>query len=156
MTPSPIQQFWLRYLDSLPPDAPRPEKYQAWHFADNPADADWLADLVKKGIKKATASLGWVFEWQMEPYPQPGDLSVITNWVGDPLCVIETTGVQIVPFEQVDAEFAAEEGEGSRTLEEWRRVHWQIFTRECTIIERQPSPDMPVVCERFRLLYREE
>lgn len=156
MPPSPIQQFWQRFLDSFPPGAPRPEKYQAWHFSDNPADADDLARLVREGVKTATASLGWVYEWQMEPYPRPGDLSVITDWAGEPQCVIETTGVEVVPFDQVSAGFAAEEGEGSRTLEEWRRVHWQNFSRECAIVERQPSLDMPVVCERFRLIYREE
>lgn len=156
MTASPIEQFWQRYLDTLPSGAPRPTKYEAWHFCDNPTDADELARLVMDGVKQATASLGWVYEWQMEPYPQPGDLSVITDWAGNPCCVIETLSVESLPFDRVSAEFAAEEGEGSRTLEEWRRVHWQVFSRECAIIERQPSLDMPVVCERFRLIYREE
>lgn len=152
---SPIKQYWQRYLDSLPTDQPHPARYQAWHFSDYPAAADLLAQLVVDGIKKATASLGWVYEWQKEPYPQPGELSVITDWAGTPRCVIETTGVEVLPFDQVSAEFAAEEGEGTRTLAEWRAVHWEIFARECAIIDRSPAMDMPVVCERFRIIYME-
>jgi uncharacterized protein YhfF len=155
MSTSPIEQFWQRYLASLPAGAPRPTRYQAWHFSASPAGADGLAELVKCGVKNATASLGWVYDWQKEPYPQPGDLSIITKWDGSPQCVIETTNIEVVPFDQVSAEFASEEGEGTRSLEEWRRVHWPIFSSECAIIEREPSLDMPVVCERFRLVYKE-
>lgn len=154
-THSPIEQFWQRYLATLPTGQAHPARYQAWHFADNQPAADLLAQLVVDGVKSATASLGWVYDWQNEPYPQPGDLSVITDWAGNPHCMIETTDVEIMPFDQVSFEFAAEEGEGFGTLAEWRAVHWEIFSRECAIIERSPVMDMPVVCERFRLVYKE-
>ncbi len=45
-----------------------------------------------------------------------GGLSVVTRFSGEPLCVIETQKVQIVPFSEVSAEFAATEGEGDGTL----------------------------------------
>ena len=71
---------------------------------------------------------------------------------GRPACVIETVVVEIVPFEDVSAEFAA--GEGEASLESWRRAHWAYFGRECARLGREPTPTMPVVCERFKVVYR--
>lgn len=153
---SPIEQFWQRYLDSLPPGSPHPAKYQPWLLADTPEDADHLAELVKSGKKTAIASLAWAYDWQNVPYPQPGDVGVITDWANNPLAVIVTTRVKVVPFDQVSAEFAAQEFEGAPSLDEWRNINWQIFEHECANIERKPSLDMPVVCEHFRLVYAED
>ena len=86
--------------------------------------------------------------------PKPGDLSIVTNFAGDPLCVIETQRVDIVPFKEVSEEFAATEGEGDGSLAYWRRAHEAFFGRECRRIGRQPTQDMPVVCERFEVVYR--
>jgi uncharacterized protein YhfF len=64
--------------------------------------------------------------------------------------------VDVVPFEDVTAEFAAAEGEGDGSLEHWRRAHTAFFARECDRIGRTPAATMPVVCERFGLVYRAE
>lgn len=150
-----LQAFWDAYRaarpdDQRPPAAPP----AAWYFCDNAHDADDLAALVVAGIKTATASLHWAYDDENERVPQPGDLSIITNWAGEPRCIIEVTDVQIVPFNAVDARQAYEEGEGDRSLAFWRRVHWDFFSRECDAIGRTPSETMPVVCERFRVVYR--
>lgn len=76
-------------------------------------------------------------------------------WVaGSPLCVIETTGVEIKAFEDVSEDFAAAEGEGDGTLRYWRAVHEPYFGRVCERLGREPSAEMAVVCERFRVLFR--
>jgi uncharacterized protein YhfF len=67
---------------------------------------------------------------------------------------IETTAVDIVAFDAVSAEFAAIEGEGDASLDYWRRVHWDYFGRECARIGHEPCVAMPVVCERFIVVYR--
>lgn len=80
-------------------------------------------------------------------------LGVVTDWGGTPLCVIETTHVEVVPFDRVDERFAATEGEGDGTLRYWRDAHRRFFSRECARIGRQPDLRMPVVCERFEVVY---
>ena len=105
------------------------------------------------GPKRATAGLLWFNEEKNKPIPKAGDLSVITNWEREPLGVIETTQVDVVPFDEVDEAFAAAEGEGDGLLHYWRDVHWAYFSRGCAAIGREPSLSMPVICERFRLLY---
>ena len=51
---------------------------------------------------------------------------------------------------EVDADHARDEGEGDRSLEHWRAVHERFFTEHA---EGGFQPDMPVVLERFRVLY---
>jgi uncharacterized protein YhfF len=125
--------------------------YSAWHFCDNQADADELASLVARGIKRATAGALWAYEAEGEALPRVGAYNVITDWEGRPRAVVRTVGVEVVPFGEVSPEFAAAEGEGDLSLAYWRRAHWAAFSRELAGIGRQPSEDMPVVCERFEV-----
>ena len=84
-----------------------------------------------------------------------GDLSIVTDWSGKPLCVIETQSLEVVPFNEVSAEFAATEGEGDGSLAFWQAAHRACFTRECIAAGREFSESMLVACERFRVVYQE-
>lgn len=127
--------------------------YEAFCFDDNERDANVLAELVLSGVKRATASLVWSYEAKNKPPPTPGALSVVTNWQSEPLCVIETTEVSILPFSEVTERFAATEGEGDKSLRFWREAHWSYFGRECKRIGKEPSQSMQVICEEFKVVY---
>ena len=151
--PSSSVDFWAAFCaDSCEDRSAR--FYQAFHFSDDEPTANALAQLVITGVKRATAGLLWSVEHDGTLPPKPGALSIVTNWSGRPMCVIETTAVDVVPFDHVGAEFAATEGEGDGSLGDWRRAHWAYFARECARFGREPSPFMPVVCERFSVIYR--
>lgn len=152
--PERYEDFWRAFASTCAVD-PAPRFLEAFHFDDNEASANDLAALVMSGRKRATAALLWAHEHESKPVPKPGDLSIVTDYAGGPVCIIETRRVDIVPFQQVSAEFAATEGEGDASLEYWRRVHEDYFGRECKRIGRQFSARMPVVCERFEVAYRE-
>ena len=128
--------------------------YESFHFGDGESLADELAALVLAGTKRATASLLWSYEADGKPMPKPGDLSIVEQWSGQPVCVIETVSVTVHPFEQVGPDFAATEGEGDGSLEHWRAGHWAYFGRECARIGKEPSASMAVVCESFEVVYR--
>jgi uncharacterized protein YhfF len=150
--PVTIADFWKRFeADAGSVDPTR--FYEAFHFGDNEELANSLADLVLKGTKRATAGSLWSFEHEGKPLPQPGDLSVVTSWSDSPLCVIETIQVNVMPFNEVTAEFAAVEGEGDGSLEFWRQEHSNSFSRECARIGRIFNEVMPVACERFRVVF---
>lgn len=104
------------------------------------------------GIKTGTASSLWDYEADDEPLPTAGEFSIILDGQGSPRAVIETTDVRVVPFGEVTSEHAYAEGEGDRTLADWRAVH-ERFWREHSQNSRGFAPDMPVVCERFRLVW---
>ncbi|NTU80386.1 MAG: ASCH domain-containing protein [Chloroflexales bacterium] len=154
MTADAIAQFWQAYLATLPPGAPhRQTHYVAEAFGDNPALADELGALIRQGIKTATCSALWEWEAEGAPIPQPGLITIVLDGAGQPLCIIETTAVTVCAYNEVDAAFAAAEGEGDRSLASWREAHWRYFSRVLPRIGRTPAEDMPLVCEHFRLRY---
>lgn len=151
--PERYRAFWDAFAQTRPTD-PAPRFFEAFHFDDNAPSANELASLVVDGRKRATAALAWAHDAEGKPLPRPGDLSIVTDFDGNPVCIIETRRVDIVPFSQVSAEFAATEGEGDGSLAYWRRVHAAYFGRVCERIGRTPEPDMPVVCERFEVVFK--
>ncbi len=40
-------------------------------------------------------------------------------------------------------------------LKHWRAGHWAFYARTLPLIGREPSEEMPVLCERFEVIYRE-
>jgi uncharacterized protein YhfF len=148
-----ITIFWQRYLASLPDGTPKPTHYEAWSFGDSAALAAELADLVLRGIKTATCASLEHMQHDGDPLPEVGGHSIVTDFAGKPQCIIETTEVTIQPFDQVDAQFAFDEGEDDRSLESWRAAHRRYFTRTLPEAGLTFREDMPLVCERFRRVF---
>lgn len=123
----------------------------AWAFGDNPVLADELLALVLAGTKTATSSALADYDAEDTPIPVVGELSIILDGEGHPAALIRTTHVQVVAFEDVDADFAAAEGEDDRSLESWRAGHTRYFQRTLGL-DALPA-DFQVVTERFELLY---
>jgi uncharacterized protein YhfF len=143
------------FLSSLPvEDSHRIAKADSYYFCSDEESANHLASLVVQGEKQATASLLWSYEADNEPLPEVGQLSVITNWEGEPQCIVEVTEVEIILYNEVTAEFAFIEGEGDKSLEYWRRVHWEFFSIECEEISKDPSEDMPIILEKFKVIWK--
>lgn len=146
-----INQFWHSFC-RLNPEADPRQQYQVWYFGDGPELADRLCDLVLSGTKTATAALVWEAEADPATAPVIGGYSVVTNFAGEPRCVIRTTEIQIIPFDEVPEEFAFDEGEGDRSLEYWRKVHLDYFSKRCRELGEVPDLKMRIICERFELL----
>ncbi|WP_440991512.1 ASCH domain-containing protein [Haloarchaeobius baliensis] len=150
--PPDARRLFESYRETLPLEE-RPDLAGAFSFGDTPALADTLADLVYVGKKTATAEAKWTFEAAGEPLPEPGDHWVVLDSGGEPRCVIRTERVEVVPFVDVTADHAAAEGEGDGSLASWRLSHVRYYRR--TLPEgRSFDREMPVVCERFRVVYR--
>ena len=150
-----LAEFWQTFLaESSYRSAMTNSMPEAWSFGDNPKLASDLCQLVLDGTKTATCSLLWEYEVEGESLPKSGELSIILDGEGQPCCVIETTEVAIQSYNQIEAAFAYEEGEGDRSLEYWRQAHWRYFTRVSQETGWTLHEAMPLVCERFRLLWK--
>jgi uncharacterized protein YhfF len=149
------QDLWNEFLASGEPEAESAADapFTAWSFGDSPEMADRLLALVLEGRKRATCGSLEEYLAEGESPPVPGEYSVVLDGRGLGRCIIRTISVDIVPFDDVDAAFAREEGEGDRSLEYWRAGHWAYFDRELTARGSKPSGDMPLVCERFSLVF---
>jgi uncharacterized protein YhfF len=150
-----IEAYWRSYLDTLPAASPtRNEQYVAEGWGDSPRMADELGALIASGTKTATCSALWEYKAEGEPLPSVGLKTIVLDGNGDPLCIVETTEVKVQPYDEVDARFAYEEGEGDRSLAYWRDAHWRFFSRTLPNVGREPTTEMPLVCERFRVIYK--
>ena len=155
MNKSDIEHYWYAFLASLPANSHYFGKtYVAEGFGDNPKLADELGQLIVSGKKTGTCSALWEWEAEGKPIPQPGLISIVLDGQDQPICIIETTEVLVCRFNAVDEEFAHAEGEGDLSLEYWREAHKKFFSRVLPKIGREFSEDMPLVCERFKLIYK--
>jgi uncharacterized protein YhfF len=139
------------YFGPTPVESVQPP---AWSFGATPEHADELLELVLDGTKTATASALWDFEAEEEPLPEPGMLGIVLDSVGQPRALIVTTEVSVVPFDEVGEEHARLEGEDDRTLASWRENHERFFT-EHAAHDHGFTRDMPVVLERFAVVYQD-
>ena len=153
MNSTAIAQYWQTYLQTPTSTANHASIYLVDQCGDTPELANELGQLVLKGTKTATCSTLWEWQAEAEPLPTVGIHTIVLDGDGQPLCIIQTTEVTIRAFNEVDAQFADEEGEGDRTLESWRRGHWQYFARVLPHIGKAPTRDMPLVCERFLVVF---
>lgn len=101
------------------------------------------------GSETATASPLWEWESENVQPPQSDEVHVLLDWNNDVPGILTNVAVDITPFRDVSAQFAALEGEGDLGLEYWSRVHWKYFESVCHDIARVPTEDMPVVCQEF-------
>lgn len=155
MSEESIEEYWQNYQASLPDGHPHRTAAlpAAWGFGDGSEMADELGGLVVQGVKTATCSSVEEIAADGDPIPQAGDLSIILDGRGEPIGIIETIGIEIKPLDEVTADFAYEEGEGDRSLEYWRDGHRRFFGRGHARLGIPMSDQIPVVCERFRLIW---
>ncbi|CAN5311206.1 hypothetical protein BH23ACT9_BH23ACT9_07460 [soil metagenome] len=126
----------------------------AFAFGDSEAMADELAQLVLTGPKRATAGAIAEFEAEGEPLPEPGQLWVVHDGRGRPVCIIRTTETRRGALaEIVDPAFAWDEGEDDRTHEGWLAGHTAYWTRGLPSIGASFSADLDVLLQRFELVW---
>jgi uncharacterized protein YhfF len=121
--PPSVDAIWRAFSAAIGEDRSA-DFYGPFYFHNNEKGAMELANLVLAGTKRGTASLVWTYEHHKKRPPWPGSLSVMTDWHGKPLGIIETKIIEPMPFEEVTAAFAAIEGEGDGSVESQAPECW--------------------------------
>ena len=117
---------------------------ETFSFGDSPALADQLLALVLEGKKRATC---WAISEGLKG-ALVGKSMVVLDGKRRPRVVLTTNELVQRRFDDVDDQFAYDEGEGDRSLAYWREAHKRYFTRLGVF-----QPDMMLWCERFSLGY---
>ncbi|RVT62601.1 ASCH domain-containing protein [Niallia taxi] len=141
-----VKEFWNEFCEETQKEGI--QYRDAFQFG---ASADWLADLVVTGKKKATTSGLVFYEMEKEAPPMVGEYYIVLNGKENPVAVIEIESVQVVPMNEVTEEFALAEGEGDYRF--WWNAHEKFFTELLKEYDIAFSPNMLVVCERFKKVY---
>ena len=157
MAKDPVQAasdaLWQSYLETLPQTERHRTYFEACQFGAGRSMADQLAHLVLDGIKTATSDLLWHLEWRSKPLWSVGDEHILLDGSWRPVCVFRTTELETKRFCDVDAAFAHDYGEGDRTLGWWRDHIFDWYANQCHEIGREPTQEMPLLCERFEVVY---
>lgn len=155
MNDNKIEAYWQDFLSTLPEDSPYHNKaYDTEGWGVGPEMADELGALIVNGTKTATCSALWEWEAEGESPPETGAVTIVLDGRGEPIGIVESTELTIRKYNEVDADFAHDEGEGDLSLRYWRQVHKNFFSRSLPEIGKEFSEEMPLVCEQFRLIYK--
>lgn len=146
-----VEAYWAEARRKFGIDA---EEYHCSTFGD-PRFADYgdhVTQLAIDETKRATAHLAVDFEINHVARRKEGDYWVILWEDMTPACVLKMVKVEERPFREVDAAFAAREGEGDGSLEYWSRIHEDYFKLQLGVWGREWRDDLTVVLESFDLV----
>jgi uncharacterized protein YhfF len=146
-----VDNFWQEFLVfvNLPSDK---IYYDSFYFGHTEELAESLLELVLTGKKKATATSLLALELENERVPQAGDFSIVTDFKGNPQCVIKTTNVAIMPFNELTYDIVKREGEDD-TLESWQEGHRRFYEADGKEVGYKFTETMPVVFEDFEVVF---
>lgn len=125
----------------------------AYPLGTTKEQADNCILLVKAGLKTASSGALAAYVHYGVPIPKKGDMAILTNWQGEAQCILQTTQVNIVPFNEIDEDYAMKEGEGDQSLSYWKEKHWEFFSKDLASFGEVAEKDMMVICEEFELVY---
>ncbi len=130
---------------------------KAVRFAFPGPERDRLVGAVLRGEKTATSSLLAQWEADGEDLPTVGEGRQVLDSNDEPVATVELTAVEVIQLGDADLDLARQEGEGFKTVTEWRRGH-ERFWREQVIpglsgpLAVELTDRTRIVVERFRLV----
>ncbi len=147
-----LDDYWNRFLKekNLPVSTPFGGELT---FSSDEHNFAIIMALILSGRKTAQFSALPAYQIDFEPLPQKSTYYVLNNWNGEPVGVLKTTNVTVLPFEEVTWEMARKEGEDV-CIEDWRDRYREFFTEDSAITGYDFTPSMPVVFEEFELVWQ--
>ncbi|MFF1476659.1 ASCH domain-containing protein [Streptomyces sp. NPDC058301] len=119
---------------------------------------DQLVAAILAGAKTTTSGLVLEYERENEPLPKVGQQLALVDSDGRRIAVIELTEVRVIRLADVDLQHALDEGEGDKSVAEWRAGH-ERFWHSAEVREELGDPDFTVdddtqvLAQRFRLVH---
>ena len=150
--PKTVIDMWASFIAQNPEY--KDEELGEWfHFCDNEKDAKECAQLTKDGIKQASSTSLWWFKKNNEDLPEVGNLYIVTDWYKIAKAIVKVVKIEQTPFNEITEEYAIAEGEGDKSLANWKKVHWDYYSREMEEFDEKPTEDLMIVCEHFETLF---
>jgi uncharacterized protein YhfF len=112
-----------------------------------PEHADEGAVLILSGVKTLTSSAFWDYPDGKIPFVCA--LSVLLDGARKPRGIVETTRVEIKPFQAITEDMARDYGEGERTADWWRKATRAFYQASATRHSAAFTDDTPIIWEWF-------
>jgi uncharacterized protein YhfF len=147
-----LDAFWTEARAARPGAIHAPRYGVRWIGLDAPTTRQ-IFDLIRCGDKRGTFTLPWIFERTGQPDPVRGDCLVLIDFDGSPTMLVELGDLYRIAFGDIGARDTAIDGGPVRDPAVWKPLHTQYWNGLLQPFGLQVTPDMPVWCEPFRLLY---
>lgn len=146
-----IASFWQSARATVP--GLTAAGYKVRTFGRGAEMSNTLLNLIATGQKTGTFALE--AEYQRDPAARPavGDHFIVQRHDGSPALVYRVTEVTTVPFSGIGPDHVAVEGPNARDVDIWRKIHWPYWGALLKDWGLPASEDMPVVFQRFTLVY---
>lgn len=144
-----VQIYWNKFKSTAGIEG---NDYTAWSFGNTKEMADNLASLVAKGVKTATTSSLDLYEPD-EAKPFVDEYNIILDGSENPVCITKPVVVEKIPFNLVSQEHAYHEGEGDRSLHQWRKEHEAFFKSVYKQSGKIFTEDSLCLCEVFEVVF---
>lgn len=130
------------------------QEVEVFSFGNTSEMMDEIGQLVLNGIKTGTSS-GLDLYTKDEIKPYIGQLAIVVDSQGLPLCGIRNTNVETIAFKDVTKEHAVKEGEGDKSLAYWRQAHVTFFSDSYRKeLGREFDDDTRLIFEEFEVIDR--
>lgn len=148
-----VQEFWSSYLKNTNRTEEESVFSGELFFEDTGVTGITQLSLVLSGAKTAMFRPYESYEINMEPVPLQDEVYVVIDSNNEPVCAIELTDVNVIPFNDIPWSLAQKDGE-NENLSEWQDKMKEQFQDEADICGFNFNGDTKIVCEIFRVIYR--
>lgn len=147
------EEFWNSFLTEAGKNPEECSYSGELQFENTGAVGQGQLALLLSGAKSAMFSSFDFYLINRLPLPVAGELYLVKDSGDKPRCIIELTGVQVVPFGQVTWEMARLEGE-DEDFASWKDKQRDYLAEEAALSGFEVNDSTKLLFETFRVIYR--
>ena len=148
----PIDDYWNQVIASKPELA---VDHQIRSIGIDEETTVLIIDFIKEGEKVGTFSLPWLMQSENIPASHTGQPIILLSYDGKPEIVVQITDIAETTFGEIDYDVTKIDGPPVRDPEVWIPLHREYWNNILKPYGRSCTDDMPVIVERFQLVYSE-
>lgn len=144
------EDFWQAFLE----ETGTPENSycnQCTYFGDSEEESVNIMEQLLRGEKTAISHCVSYYIVTRSPMPKVGDYTMVTDFYGNPGCILKCVDVVIDPIGAIPEEVARQEAEGD--LEQWRGEKRREFKALSEKAGFHYNDELPVLMELVERVY---
>lgn len=149
-SPAALNAFWAEAQKAKPGLG---DDYEVRWFGIDEKTTKGIFNHIRTDNKHGTFTLPWLLEKTGQPVTKVGTLITLIDYDGAPTLVLRITGNEVVKFGDIDERVTGLDGPPVRDVAVWKPVHRDFWNGELKKHGMAVSDDMPVLVERFELVY---
>ncbi|MFV0440869.1 MAG: ASCH domain-containing protein, partial [Lachnospirales bacterium] len=95
-----IEKYWSKFLEEK--GLSKELRFlESFCFGDNDKEASERIAKAEVGSIEGACCTYIAYELESKPLPVVGEYSIVTNWIGEPRCIVQTTKIIVTSFKDV-------------------------------------------------------